>query len=555
MNFFSNFRNQMIIFFGVSSIIIGLIIIFYISNIVSSKVIEDNKKALFNTSKIVANKITDILFERDREIMLLSKNPIFNNKQLDTQNIREILKNIENSYSIYSWIGIADNNGIIKVAANGLSEGVNASSRPWFINGSKERYIGDIHEAVLLAKFLTPSTNGEPLRFIDFASPIKDTEGNLLGVVATHINWDWLTEQIKTYLPDDLDEQSIEVLIVEKNRKVIYPFVSVGDVLIPEGILKKEGSYIQTWDNNEEYLISLHKISANISTNLEWSIILRQPISKALEPIDKLHKTFIIIGSIFTLINIFIVFLISKEFSKPLEKLVKIANSIENGNENIEFNVSTKISEILLLSDSLKSMLKTLILKKHQLENINITLEQKVQDRTRKLEKLNEDLKLFARKDALTGLNNRFAANERLKEEFLRMKRNKIQYSVAIVDIDFFKKVNDTYGHEVGDTVLKEVSKILQNSARTTDFVARFGGEEFILIFPEITQNNAFLIAEKIRVAVANSIISYVDRITISIGVSVSNIDDDNEDKVVKKADIALYKAKELGRNQVKILV
>lgn len=544
----------MIGFFGLSSVVVGLIIILYISNIVSGKIIEENKKIFFDTSKIVASKITDILFERDREIMLLSKSLVLNNKQLDTQDIREILKNIGNPRSIYSWIGISDSNGIIKVAVNGLLEGVDASLRPWFIHGSKEKYIGDIHEAVLLAKILTPPTNGEPLRLIDFASPMKDKDGNLLGVVSTHINWDWLTEQIKTYLPDDLFEQSIEVLIVEKNGKIIYPFVSVDGISIPNDILKKEGSYIQSWDN-VEYLISLHKIGENSTTDLGWSIILRQPIYKALEPIEKLHETFIIIGSIFTLINIFIIFLISKEFSKPIEKLVKIANSIEKGNENIEFNVSSKISEISLLSNSLKAMLDSLIFKRHQLEDINLTLEQKVQYRTKELEKLNEDLKLFARKDALTGLNNRLASNERLKEEFLKMKRSKIQYSVALIDIDFFKKVNDTYGHEVGDIVLKEVAKILQNITRTTDFIARFGGEEFIFIFLEITQENAYIVVEKIRVAIQNAIIPHVDKITISIGLSVSNVDDENEDSAVKRADIALYKAKEKGRNRVEIII
>ena len=551
MDFFNNFRNRMIAFFGISSIFIGLLVILYIVHIINIKLIEDKKTFLENTSKIISNKVADILFERNREILLLSKSPLFYDKELNTQNIREKLKQIENTYPIYSWIGIADANGIVKVANNNLLEGADVSKRPWFINGSKESFIGDIHEAVLLTKLLQKPQNGEPLRFIDFASPIKDSDNNLLGVVATHINWDWLSQQIKTYLPNDLSKQAIEVFIVEKNGKVIYPFDSMGAVVIPNGVLTKEGSSIQTWSENEEFLTNSYKIISNTTTNLGWNIILRQPISKVFESVNQLHKTFLIIGAILILVNILIVYWISKQFSKPIENLVEIANLIKDGNEQIEFNVSTKISEISLLSNSLKTMLNSLISKKHQLENMNTILEHKVQERTEELERINQDLKLFARIDALTGINNRLAANERLKEEFLKMKRNKVSYSLALIDIDYFKKVNDNYGHEVGDIVLKYIAQILKDNTRATDFVARFGGEEFIFIFTEITQNSAFKIAEKIRNVVENSTIPHVNKITLSIGISSASFNDENEDVAVKKADLALYKAKNEGRNKV----
>ena len=179
MNFFNNFKNRMMIFFGITTVLIELLAILYIDHIISIKVIEDKKTFLQNTSKIIANKITDILFERDREILLLSKSSLFYDNKLDTQNIRESLKEMENTHHIYSWIGVADANGIVKVANNNLLEGADVSKRPWFINGSKESFIGDIHEAVLLAKLLQKPQNTEPLRFIDFASPIKDTNNNL----------------------------------------------------------------------------------------------------------------------------------------------------------------------------------------------------------------------------------------------------------------------------------------------------------------------------------------------------------------------------------------
>ena len=131
------------------------------------------------------------------------------------------------------------------------------------------------------------------------------------------------------------------------------------------------------------------------------------------------------------------------------------------------------------------------------------------------------------------------------------MKRNKVSYSVSLIDIDYFKKVNHNYGHEVGDIVLKYIAQILKDNTRATDFVARFGGEEFIFIFTEITQNSAFKIAEKIRNVIENSTIPHVNKITLSIGISSASFNDENEDVAVKKADLALYKAKNEGRNKV----
>lgn len=178
-------------------------------------------------------------------------------------------------------------------------------------------------------------------------------------------------------------------------------------------------------------------------------------------------------------------------------------------------------------------------------------LEGLVVERTQALELAMREMENLAHSDALTGLQNRLSANERLKVEFLRMKRTGRAYSALMLDIDHFKHVNDTFGHEAGDHVLKQLAATLQANVRVTDFVARFGGEEFLMLLPETGTEGALVIAEKIRVAVAGQQFPKVGRLTISVGVSNSLVTDVTEEEAVGRADKALYEAKGHGRNKV----
>ncbi|OOZ40016.1 hypothetical protein BOW53_09265 [Solemya pervernicosa gill symbiont] len=157
--------------------------------------------------------------------------------------------------------------------------------------------------------------------------------------------------------------------------------------------------------------------------------------------------------------------------------------------------------------------------------------------------------------DALTGINNRMAFDERIEQEFSRWKRFKEPLSLTVVDVDFFKKVNDTYGHKAGDKVLMTIAGLLGKNIRETDFLARYGGEKFVVIMPGADAEAAFEVADKLRMAIEKCGFHYQDKhvtITISCGISQFHSGDDPE-KVFERADAALYKAKENGRNRCEI--
>lgn len=165
----------------------------------------------------------------------------------------------------------------------------------------------------------------------------------------------------------------------------------------------------------------------------------------------------------------------------------------------------------------------------------------------------NRELDQLARRDALTDLRNRFAASERLRDEFVRSQRSDVAFSVLMLDVDHFKRVNDTHGHDVGDKVLQGVAKLIKSSVRASDFVARFGGEEFLVILPDTEALEAEMVAEKIRRAVDTSDLPVVGHVSISVGVSEWRDDLPDEGLLVRRADQALYAAKAAGRNRVMV--
>jgi diguanylate cyclase (GGDEF)-like protein len=165
--------------------------------------------------------------------------------------------------------------------------------------------------------------------------------------------------------------------------------------------------------------------------------------------------------------------------------------------------------------------------------------------------KIHLELDKLASNDALTGLPNRRCLHERLEEFLLLKERNHIKLSVVFIDIDDFKEINDTKGHNIGDMVLKSLAKILGNNVRRSDFVVRWGGEEFIVLLIDSDINQAQVIAEQLRSNVANSsVLSSFNQKEVTISLGVTEVTDkDTIDTVLKRADDALYTAKSKGKN------
>lgn len=158
-------------------------------------------------------------------------------------------------------------------------------------------------------------------------------------------------------------------------------------------------------------------------------------------------------------------------------------------------------------------------------------------------------LEALALEDQLTGLYNRRKIDECLDREIRKAKRYERPLSVLMMDIDHFKTVNDTYGHQRGDAVLREIGGLIRGNVRTVDDAGRFGGEEFVVVCPETDSRGALVLAEQIRSVIAGHVFEEVGKVTVSIGVAGLE-EGDESDTVIQKADRALYTAKRGGRNR-----
>jgi diguanylate cyclase (GGDEF)-like protein len=219
--------------------------------------------------------------------------------------------------------------------------------------------------------------------------------------------------------------------------------------------------------------------------------------------------------------------------------------------------VKTPIKESAMTHENMK--LLTMLAKQYSLVLENTLLYDRLKKKHKSLEKANGEIRLLSRKDSLTGCYNRGYLNEHLQHEIKRASRYHHPLSVALCDIDHFKRVNDTFGHLCGDMVLKEFVKRLMSLVRSDmDWLARYGGEEFLLVLPETTFKNASGLAERLRKQISKKVFKWEgEEISITASFGVTGFDkhmpgaDFSLDDLIEMADQYLYQAKNSGRNEV----
>ncbi|MBC3880237.1 diguanylate cyclase [Undibacterium sp. LX40W] len=538
------------------TIVSGLII----ERVVAENILKNYGQRLNNISYGVAKVVASNLEEPEREIQLVAKSSHLATKVVNHAELNNEIRNLKDSYPLYAWIGYANNGGVVENAADDLLVGKDVSSRPWYSNGKRAPYVGDLHEAVLLAKLLGKGDDSNPLRFIDIAAPVFGENHSVKGVVAAHVHWKWMQHIIDEFLAKSLKDEQISVLIVDKSNNVISPLEAIGTIQAP--VVPSLPSMFNRafWKDGIEYQFSSMPIDSTTNTQLGWKVIARQPINQIDGAVFELNIIVIRIAASSLLVLFIISYWIAKQISLPLERLSKHADEIRVTGKRSAWKVRSNVPELNLLARSIQAMTERLFSAQESLAAANGKLEATVEERTAELQAANQQLKMraeelhvLARVDQLTNIPNRRAANEELTRLWNFFRRKTSPYCVIILDIDYFKRVNDTYGHDVGDLTLQTLSKLLKENAREVDTVARFGGEEFLVCLPGTDILGATHVAEKPREIVQGYSFPHNGHLTISLGVAGCDISDGNETEIVTRADAALYEAKNEGRNQVRV--
>jgi diguanylate cyclase (GGDEF)-like protein len=304
---------------------------------------------------------------------------------------------------------------------------------------------------------------------------------------------------------------------------------------------------------------------------LDWVIAIVVPEADVMAQIRAGNTTTVGLCLLALLAVIFLNFLISRWLARPILSLHQASQKITRGDFSQQ-PIPRGVKELAALSDSFGLMSQEIQQSRQELEEYSRSLEQKVSDRTEELQaevkkravaeaslrKANQELSDLAYLDSLTQIANRRQFDDRLRQEWYRLQREKAPLSIILCDVDYFKQYNDTYGHQVGDQCLRLLAVAISASARrAADLPARYGGEEFVVILPNTPLVGAVQVAKMIQERVANLILSHKSssvskQVTLSLGV-VTLIPSDgcNIESLLVEADQLLYQAKAAGRNRI----
>ena len=272
-----------------------------------------------------------------------------------------------------------------------------------------------------------------------------------------------------------------------------------------------------------------------------WHVVISLSEEDASKTIHETTRAIIIIGIIFTLLTAVVALFFGKWIARPIVKLAITAQAIGEGLLETRAEVSLK-DEIGSLAKSLNKMAKNL--------QETMTSRNELISEVERRKEVENKLRLLSTTDELTGAYNRRAFNDSLHTNISRAKRYSESLSMIMLDIDRFKNINDSYGHDVGDIALKGLVRVVSESIRQEDILARWGGEEFTLLLPQTGKDSALQQAERLREKISAHAFPKIDHLTVSIGLTEFQ-NDDTISSFLKRVDNALYQAKERGRNIV----
>jgi len=300
-------------------------------------------------------------------------------------------------------------------------------------------------------------------------------------------------------------------------------------------------------------------LSMPIISGLRWGTAIAVLSLKSVETQIRQNRRRILLLSfgMSALVGLLLSLVLRRAVLLPLRLLTGAASRISIGQLDARVAASSRGDEMALLSEVFNEMAEKVQWQTEALEGQVAERTQQLQKTNLELETVVAQLEQLARTDGLTGLHNHRAFQEALSFELERARRTQRPLSLIMLDVDHFKAYNDTHGHPGGDSVLRLVAKLLKENLRTVDVIARYGGEEFVILLLETGGADAQLVAEKLRLAIANVDFEGAERsqpggrLTISLGLASFPLQATTGEALLALADAALYRAKHAGRNQV----
>ena len=391
---------------------------------------------------------------------------------------------------------------------------------------------------------------------IVIAEPIRALDGSLTGALIINLELEKLIQRVE----GNKRERSGDAYVVSQDGTVIiHPEHGLIENGMSEAVIAPVVAAIKGESGWLEYETDkkVRLAGYSIVPSTKMKVIVQIPKAEAMHEVETIRQRSLLVLVLAASLAVAIGLLIAGALAKPLAKIEEAVERLGQGELNVRINMHGQ-DEISQLASAFDSLAEQLARRDEELSRINEGLERQVEERTRELQQANEELKLVSQLDGLTGIANRRMFDEVLRREWLRGLRDGVPLALIMLDADFFKAYNDTYGHQAGDECLKFIAAEVKKMAkRSSDLAARYGGEEFVLILEECDLCGAAQIAENLRVAIEAARMPHQgskisEFVTVSLGAAAlvprAGLTPEN---LVEAADLAMYQAKQSGRNRV----
>ena len=446
---------------------------------------------------------------------------------------QDYLKSVQGKFSDYEDLFVLDMTGTVIVA--------NAKHAPRVSLPQNWQKQARVDQPILTGAHWDEA-RGKTVMIV--AVPLKTAGGRFLGALATTINFGSMEAVLRQWSQG----QTRHLYIVKPDGTRV-----LSSLLVPQPVLQtrlpeeatriffagETGELRRMSYDNLEVLAVMQPVS-----RLGWGVVAEKNYEDAYRALMDIRNV-VLASTTWLLLGVgLFAYLLSLTIIGPLTRLTDGAARVAGGDLSVAIPTDPP-KEIGRLATMFNTMVTYLREAREELTSVNLALNER-----------NLALETLSSTDPLTGLHNRRHMRDALNAEVARHTRHGRPFSIMMVDVDHFKKYNDTYGHPEGDGLLKKVGEILSSSLRTNDFAARYGGEEFLVLLPDQDQKGAVEVAERIRQRISVETEDEANQrkaVTVSVGVATFPEAGRAANVLLSNADAALYRAKNTGRNCVSI--
>lgn len=507
-------RERFALAIGIFVISTGLVVTALVEWRLASVLQETAREQLQHTANEIAHDIVSDVNRRRSEVTRLAL-ILGNSDTIHSASAQQVLNGLTARQPAYAWIGLADDQGEVLAATDGLLQGVDVSSRPWFSGGKKQDYFGDTHQAKLLAEHLPLGQDGEPPRFFDISSPVRNVNGLWEGVLGAHLYTNWVHKVVEDSIADRTKSYPIEIFVADGR----------GDWLMgPRAMTAANMQELLENNSEKTYLLATASAQVEIKNNgIRWTVAVREKTEDAFAPVYRNREQMLLIIPLMALFLAVVTWFVAGRVVRPV---VRLADSARR---------HAATTGHVLHGDAYSNKDETSL--------------------------LDQALSSLALQDPLSGLSNRSALKQLLLElqEHQRLAHaNPVAYAVLLVNLDDFHIFNNIKGHEVGDQLLRSAAMRLRRLCEPGVTAGRLGGDEFVVVLSQLNilgsaidqaQTFANRIVEAFNAPF--DISGEIHRCPVSVGVAVIDTPTVGPDVALKNAELAMLEAKRLGKERV----